>query len=216
MSTVVYCVPAELPPDREALALALVTPQRQERAQRLQPAARRESLLAGLLLRGALGVTRDDQLRAGPWGKPFLTGDGPQFNLAHSGAWVVLAVGDRALGVDVEHPRPLSPALIRRQFSPAEQAWAGTDPEKLLALWTARESVMKATGRGITLAAEALDLLLGPEGPRGAMADGTLWTLHRGFLEDHPWCLAGLDHSPPDLRTPTLTDLLAVSPGALG
>ena len=217
MSTKIYCVPAQLPTDLEALALVLVTPGRRAReAQMKRPQDRLHCLLAGLLLRGVLGVTRDEQLRTGPWGKPFLTDGGAQFNLAHSGDWVALAVGDRALGVDVEHPRTISPALIRRQFSPAEQAWAGKDPEKLLELWTARESVMKATGRGITLASDALEVRLGPQGPNEARAEGALWVLHRGLLNDHPWCLADLDPDAPDLRRLTLTDLLKGSPGALG
>ena len=216
MSTKLYCVPARLSADRESLALALVTPARRARgAQIKQPQDRLHCLLAGLLLRAVLGVTGDHQLQAGPWGKPSLTAGAPCFNLAHSGDWVLLGVGDRPLGVDVERLRTISPALARRQFSPAEQAWAEGDPARLLALWTARESVMKATGRGITLAPEDLEIVLGPDGPETALADGRPWFLHRGALGDHPWCLADTDPDRPVLRMPDPADLLAVSPGGL-
>ncbi|RQX07337.1 4-phosphopantetheinyl transferase [Micromonospora arida] len=60
-----------------------------------------------------------------------------------------------AVGVDVERIRPLPAlALARRWFPPAELAWLGDRPEAgrtvdFLRLWTAKEAVGKALGRGL-------------------------------------------------------------------
>ncbi|MET7376107.1 4'-phosphopantetheinyl transferase family protein [Micromonospora arida] len=60
-----------------------------------------------------------------------------------------------AVGVDVERIRELPAlALARRWFPPAELAWLGDRPEAgrtvdFLRLWTAKEAVGKALGRGL-------------------------------------------------------------------
>ncbi|MCG5438194.1 4'-phosphopantetheinyl transferase family protein [Micromonospora foliorum] len=72
-----------------------------------------------------------------------------------AGLVVVAARRAGAVGVDVERVRPLPAlALARRWFPPAELAWLGDRPEAgrtvdFLRLWTAKEAVGKALGRGL-------------------------------------------------------------------
>ncbi|MFE9189872.1 4'-phosphopantetheinyl transferase family protein [Micromonospora sp. NPDC007208] len=71
------------------------------------------------------------------------------------GLVVVTARRAGPVGVDVERIRPLPAlALARRWFPPAELAWLGDRPEAgrtvdFLRLWTAKEAVGKALGRGL-------------------------------------------------------------------
>ena len=92
-------------------------------------------------------------------GKPALAGGGPQFNISHSGERVVLAVADEPIGVDIEGPRTVSDAreLAARFFAAEERQRVETAADvqaTFLEIWTAKEAVIKATGRGL---AHALD-----------------------------------------------------------
>lgn len=72
-----------------------------------------------------------------------------------AGLVVVAARRAGAVGVDVERIRSLPAlALARRWFPPTELAWLGDRPEAgrtvdFLRLWTAKEAVGKALGRGL-------------------------------------------------------------------
>ena len=77
-------------------------------------------------------------------GKPHVP-DLPEFSIAHAGAWVLCALASAgAVGVDVE-PLVTAAALPRwhRVFDARERAAAGT-PRAALAIWTAKEAVLKA------------------------------------------------------------------------
>ena len=84
-----------------------------------------------------------------PRGKPYAE-NAPHFNLSHSGDWLLCAVSDAPVGVDIEAPREVSPALIRRTCTPEEQAFLADHPGCFLQLWTAKEAYLKYLGTGIT------------------------------------------------------------------
>ncbi|MEJ1963977.1 MAG: 4'-phosphopantetheinyl transferase superfamily protein [Gammaproteobacteria bacterium] len=98
----------------------------------------------------------------GEFGKPALVPHGVQphpvsFNLTHSERKALLAVADgRPIGVDLEHVsrRTDALALSSRYFSSAEAEQVRDAPEVnrqevFFRLWTAKEAVMKAQGRGL-------------------------------------------------------------------
>ena len=60
------------------------------------------TLGAGLQLASILDVHKDEDLIAGPQGKPFLASGKPEFSLSHSGEHVLLGVSDQPIGVDME------------------------------------------------------------------------------------------------------------------
>lgn len=119
-----------------------------------------------------------------PYGKPALANSTLAFNISHSGAYSLVAVGLRLrLGVDLEHSRRVSrrAALLARCFTPAERARieAG-DEDALLRHWAAKEAVVKAIGRGIAYGLSLIEIeetgygeprlaaLGGPAGPASA------------------------------------------------
>lgn len=90
-------------------------------------------------------------------GKPFVSNHFQIcFNVSHSADIAVIAISDRDIGIDVEHleRRVDSAAVLRRFFSPAEQAsyaqYQPADPRRTFFRgWTRKEAVLKATGEGI-------------------------------------------------------------------
>jgi 4'-phosphopantetheinyl transferase len=99
------------------------------------------------------------QFTRGAHGRPALAAphDDLQFSLSDKGDWLLAAVARGvAPGVDLEAltPRPTALKLARRWFTAAEAdalealPAAQRDPA-FYRLWTAREAVLKATGRGL-------------------------------------------------------------------
>lgn len=90
-------------------------------------------------------------------GKPCYPADtGFHFNLSHSGHYVALAVGTAPVGVDIEQLRPTMDwdAIANRFFAADEQRWLASVDEaerqrRFIALWSRKESLLKATGEGI-------------------------------------------------------------------
>lgn len=124
-------------------------------------------LLAGYLGRSEAEVV----MQRSAHGKPFLALAGaPQFNLSHSGAHVAVALARPvAPGVDVElpqRPRPVL-ALARRYFHPDEATALAALPAERVdaafhALWTCKEAVLKAHGRGLAFGLHRLGFALDP------------------------------------------------------
>ena len=111
--------------------LELVTDSRKRRIQAyVRPEDKARRLVAGLLLRNVCGVTDDSQLMYGKNGKPYLKDKSIYFNLSHSGDYVVLAVADYEVGVDIEKIEPYDHAIAARCFTQGESEWLqsqGTD-----------------------------------------------------------------------------------------
>ena len=155
--------------------LAAASPSRAARAARFR---RREDglrcLAAEALLRHALNVHhgswQDISIAETSRGKPFAENlPGFHFSLSHSGPWVVIAWGEREVGLDVERIDPARNvhALARRWMHEEEQAFlaAAEDPAAAFtALWTAREAWGKYRGFGIAHEVPSFSALSPPEG----------------------------------------------------
>jgi 4'-phosphopantetheinyl transferase len=93
-----------------------------------------------------------------------------QFNLAHSGEYVLIAIADsRAVGVDVEEIRDDFDAgeIAARFFSLSEQreleALTGRAKiEAFFECWTRKEAYVKARGEGLSLPLDQFDVSLRP------------------------------------------------------
>lgn len=127
------CLPAE----RRARVLAMKTAEK-----------RREPLCAYALLLLALGrragLREFPEMARSAAGKPYFP-EHPalHFNLSHTEGAVLVGLGKRPLGVDIERIRPVSPALMRRM------ADAGTE-EAFFRCWVRREARSKRTGAGVS------------------------------------------------------------------
>lgn len=135
----------------------------QQRAARyISLAARHQFVCSRAIVREIIGryVGREPAdlvFSAQPGGRPFLKGQQLDFNLSHSGDWLVLAIGQGCrFGVDIESYCPSSPheAIVGQHFSRAEQEqWRSAAPDgraKVFArIWTRKEAALKAVGIGI-------------------------------------------------------------------
>jgi 4'-phosphopantetheinyl transferase len=115
------------------------------------------------------------QLRfhAGSNGKPALEWpreSGINFNISHSGSWVLLAFScDGPIGVDIEQHRALNQldTIARDFFEPREYArWMlRSDREAaFFDLWTVKEAYLKAVGTGLAASSRSFRVDLEPGG----------------------------------------------------
>jgi 4'-phosphopantetheinyl transferase len=141
-------------------------------------------------------------------GKPRLVAPtSPSFNLSHCGDVVLLAIGRGIeLGVDVEalRQRPRALQLAQRYFTADEAAALAALPEdgRLQAfyrLWTAKEAVLKALGRGLSFGLHRVGFRLEaggaavlPQDFAHTAAPASAWMLHAlapapGYLGALAW-----------------------------
>ena len=125
-----------------------------------------------------------------PTGKPYLR-DFPhwQFNLSHSKQHLALVCGQtqHPLGIDIEsHPRTIRPAVIKASLSATELSHYHQAAEPLrywLQVWTLKEAVLKAHGKGLSFGLEKLVFADSNVGLQLIACDEALgepqdWTLH--------------------------------------
>ena len=121
---------------------------------------RRRSIIARAATRRLLGRYLDSDPRAlviveEEHGKPVLLDREIEFNASHSGDLVALAFANGTpVGIDVERRRKLHDclALSRRYFSAEEDdivRSAADADDAFFVIWTAKEAVVKASGKGI-------------------------------------------------------------------
>lgn len=86
---------------------------------------RQEKLLGKFLLRTLLqreiGLNFEDyRIGKGPYGKPYIRGISRPvfFNLSHSGKYLVCALSDREVGIDIERITSARMEVARRYFHP--------------------------------------------------------------------------------------------------
>ena len=104
------------------------------------------SAAARRLLADALGFS--PRIEKGAHGNPFLPAyPGIHISIAHTRGAVACAVFDRPVGIDLERPRRINPALAKKYFTPAEQAYA-LDAEQFIEVWTRKEAWLKREGVG--------------------------------------------------------------------
>jgi 4'-phosphopantetheinyl transferase len=138
------------------------------------------------------------QLEASEHGRPELAGtqrDAFSFNWSHSHDQALIAIARGVLpGIDLERlrPHPKAVPIARRYFSPDETAALEALPENqrdraFLELWTAKEAVLKAVGRGLAFGLHRLSILGPSDLPVLHRLEGyeaTQWQLHRLILDD--------------------------------
>jgi len=121
------------------------------------------SLLGKVLLMTALAEAGSsatlDELRYNAFSRPYLE-KGPDFNISHSGNRVACVLGKTGrVGLDLEEIRPLAIQDFRGQFTAVEWAAITGAPEPMRVFyhyWTAKESIIKADGRGLNIPLDQL------------------------------------------------------------
>ena len=77
------------------------------------------------------------------------------FNLSHSGKYVVLAIADQEVGIDIERVRPYHEATAKKIFSNEIQnaisELCGEEKDRIFTqLWTELEAKLKVKGIGFS------------------------------------------------------------------
>lgn len=78
----------------------------------------------------------EEKLAVTPQGKPYLPSNIKYVTSSHSGKYLICAIGDQPIGIDIEKKRELHPGLVARlklSENPFEQ-------------WTLREAMIKLSG----------------------------------------------------------------------
>ncbi len=114
------------------------------------------SILARVALKKEFGLPVKEQIfELGEHGKPFLkNGKNQYFNISHSGCYVVCAVSENPVGIDVEVPGKYKEELARKVLSPLEFMNLSHTKNKHIEfskLWTKKEAYVKMLGQGIRL-----------------------------------------------------------------
>ncbi len=152
--------------------LSYLSPRRRQTLARLRSAEQQaQSVGAGLLLYRLFGPA--DYIY-GPHGKPTLRDARAHFSLSHSGHWVVCAVSDSPVGVDIQPPSLPRPALLRRCFTQEERAYSGESPARFARLWSMKEAYLKLSGAGRSAGAQSVALAL-PPAPGFDASAGVHW-----------------------------------------
>lgn len=112
-------------------------------------------------------------------GKPWFP-DRPElhFSVSHSGNLALCALGEGAVGCDIEIVRPRREGLPRYCLGDREYAWfleRGGCWEDFYTLWTLKEAKVKCTGRGLRVPPRAIEVPLLDPGHTGDL-DGFRFT----------------------------------------
>lgn len=130
------------------------SPERAKQADRyLRQEDKLRCVTAHALLQRVLG-TEEFRIEKNEFGKPYIIGRADfHYNLSHSGRYVVIAWGEREVGVDIQqHKASIDIELIAKRFFTAdEQAYIQKDLLRFYEIWTKKESYVKYTGRGLHL-----------------------------------------------------------------
>jgi 4'-phosphopantetheinyl transferase len=113
-------------------------------------------------------------------GKPCLRNSSHQFNISHSGDWVVCAIDHKEIGIDIEKIHEVDRNLAVRFFSSAENEMLShcRNKEEYLNLffemWVLKESYIKAIGKGLSCKLDSFSTLSFNSAIELVMHDATL------------------------------------------
>ncbi|MCA1908541.1 MAG: 4'-phosphopantetheinyl transferase superfamily protein [Magnetospirillum sp.] len=194
---------------------AVLDPEEQARAARFQSPLDRQAYVAAhalgrFLLSSVVGGDPGQwRFVADQQGKPEVVWSAdaprPRLNLSHTRGLVAAALTlDHDVGIDVESldRRVDGLTLAKRFFSAAEhQALLGGDPDRLkrdfLCLWTLKEAVVKANGKGMARQMSAFTVTLDPLGVDFAEDGAGQWLLRQWILPSGHVMALALGHPDP-------------------
>lgn len=123
-------------------------------------------------------------------GKPFFKHSNFQFNISHSGDYVVLVTSNGQLcGIDIEMHREINWVNFKRNFTSKE--WevilnAENSTTQFFHFWAIKESIIKADGRGVAVLGKT-EILSEEE----AICDEKLWNIKPfQLIEEYSSCIA--------------------------
>lgn len=130
-------------------------------------AVRRQGLGAELLLIHALRQLEEDltlplPIRRTKLGKPVLEGFPWKFSLSHTGPFAACCVYDHPLGIDIQETSHVSEHFLSRFYTLDEKRSVldSVQPDETFTrIWCRKESLLKATGLGLSIELNTFDVL---------------------------------------------------------
>ena len=154
------------------------------------------SLIGDILARYAVckrtGVkNKDIVIRANEYGKPILLEpNGIHFNISHSKKWVVCAIDNNPVGIDVETINQIDFDIAKRFFSKGEYNAILSQSEEMrlkyfYMIWTLKESYTKALGKGLSIPLNSFCINISDDNINLITSDQTAeFYFHQSFLDD--------------------------------
>lgn len=165
-------------------------------------------LIAEMLLRYALYMQygiNSNKISFGykETGKPFLVDSNIRFNLSHSGEWVVCALGNSEVGIDVEEIKAIDFKSVYKQFSESEiqlldniATQSQSDP--FYRMWTLKESYVKYKGLGLRCPFESFSINFNAKEKSNLINNGNYdnsISLISSKLDENHWCAICAENS---------------------
>ncbi|EPY12297.1 MULTISPECIES: 4'-phosphopantetheinyl transferase family protein [Paenibacillus] len=174
--------------------IPFVTPEKYKRLDRLR---NREDLyctvaadiLARMLLCRTLKCSNNELvIHTHPFGKPYVEGDPVFFNISHAGAFIAVALDEAPIGIDIEQAGEWNMDVARLICSPRElELLANTNDsrarqELFFYIWTAKESVLKALGTGLSLPPSTFEIVQETAVP---IQHNQLWNVDHNYVKQY-------------------------------
>ncbi len=113
----------------------------------------------------------DSDVATDKHGKPYFVNSDLKFNLSHSGRYVLAAVSDYEIGIDIQKKKADKHRIAEKNFLQGECAYinAGANDEerhqRFCEVWTLKEAYLKNIGMGLRKPLNSFEIVFRPEGP---------------------------------------------------
>lgn len=153
--------------------LEKITEGRLERIEKSQSTADKLRLMGSGLLINFIKTKYfvDSDVAVDKHGKPYFVNSDLKFNLSHSGRYVVAAVSDYEVGIDIQKKKADKHRIAEKNFLQGECAYinAGANDEerhqRFCEVWTMKEAYLKNIGMGLRKPLNSFEIVFRPEGP---------------------------------------------------
>lgn len=128
---------------------------------------------AGLLInyvKNRFGI--DDDIMIAKNGKPHFTTEKRSFNISHSGNYVVIAVSDYNIGIDIQRMEKSNSLIAERNFCTSECAYINENDnqeikrQRFHEIWTIKEAYLKNIGIGLRKPLNSFEIDLSGNNPK--------------------------------------------------
>ncbi len=134
---------------------------------------RLRSLGAGLLMNFVRKQYHvKEELRMDKFGKPYFVNSKIHFNISHSGNFVVMAVSDWNIGIDVQRMKLVRNRVAEKNFLPRECEYINEleddqiKQQRFCEIWTIKEAYLKNQGIGLRKPLNSFEVDLSEDVPK--------------------------------------------------
>lgn len=121
---------------------------------------RQQSIALGYLIRHVLDYDEDTDIIYSKFGQPQLKDNDQFISFTHGGVYAAVAQANTPVGIDIEKIMPYNDLICKHYFNQTEIEYVNNSLAKdqaFFEVWTRKESIMKADGRGFGVAQEVIN-----------------------------------------------------------